>query len=113
MANTYLYGAYGHIGETVAQNAVQAGTTVVYIGTAPVNLVRGFASAGVINEPVKLNNLVDAQRKLGYASEWGAFTLCEAMSAHFNNALGNIGPIFAINVLDPSEGKHRATAETT
>ena len=27
MANEYLYGAYGHIGETVAQSAVQAGTT--------------------------------------------------------------------------------------
>ena len=25
MANEYLYGAYGHIGETVAQSAVQAG----------------------------------------------------------------------------------------
>ena len=46
MANEYLYGAYGHIGETVAQSAVQAGTTPVYIGTAPVNLVRGFGKAG-------------------------------------------------------------------
>ena len=25
MANEYLYGAYGHIGETVAQSAVQIG----------------------------------------------------------------------------------------
>ena len=49
MANEYLYGAYGHIGETVAQSAVQAGTTPIYIGTAPVNLVRGFDKAGVIN----------------------------------------------------------------
>ena len=63
MANEYLYGAYGHIGETVAQSAVQAGTTPVYIGTAPVNLVRGFADAGVINEPIKLSNMIDAQRK--------------------------------------------------
>ena len=46
MANEYLYGAYGHIGETVAQSAVQAGTTPVYIGTAPVNLVRDFGEAG-------------------------------------------------------------------
>ena len=29
MANEDLYGAYGHIGETVAQSAVQAGTTPV------------------------------------------------------------------------------------
>ena len=113
MANEYLYGAYGHIGETVAQSAVQAGTTPVYIGTAPVNLVRGFADAGVINEPIKLSNMIDAQRKLGYAADWGTFTLCEVMNAHFNNTLGNIGPIYVINVLDPSEGKHRKATETT
>ena len=113
MANEYLYGACGHIGETVAQSAVQAGTTPVYIGTAPVNLVRGFADAGVINEPIKLSNMVDAQRKLGYAADWGTFTLCEVMNAHFNNTLGNIGPIYVINVLDPSAGKHRKATETT
>ena len=79
MANEYLYGAYGHIGETVAQSAVQAGTTPVYIGTAPVNLVRGFGKAGVINAPIKITSLVDAQKKLGYAADWGTFTLCEVM----------------------------------
>lgn len=113
MANEYLYGAYGHIGETVAQSAVQAGTTPVYVGTAPVNLVRGFADAGVINEPIKLSNMIDAQRKLGYVADWGTFTLCEVMNAHFNNTLGNIGPIYVINVLDPSAGKHRKATETT
>lgn len=112
MANEYLYGAYGHIGETVAQSAVQAGTTPVYVGTAPVNLVRGFADAGVINEPIKLTNMIDAQRKLGYAADWGTFTLCEVVNAHFNNTLGNIGPIYVINVLDPSAGKHRKATET-
>jgi len=113
MANEYLYGAYGHIGETVAQSAVQAGTTPVYIGTAPVNLVRGFGEAGIINEPIKLTNMIDAQKKLGYAADWGTFTLCEVMTAHFNNTLGNIGPIYVINVLDPAEGKHRKEVETT
>jgi phage tail sheath protein FI len=101
MANTYLYGAYGHLGETVAQNAVQAGTVAVYAGTAPVNLVRGYAAAGVVNNPVKVTNFTDAQRKLGYSPDWKGFTLCEAFSAHFNNQLGNIGPIYVINVLDP------------
>lgn len=112
MANEYLYGVYGHIGETVAQSVVQAGTTPVYIGTAPVNLVRGFQGAGILNEPVKLNDLADAQKKLGYASDWGAFTLCEVMNAHFHNILGNLGPIYVINVLDPSEGKHRKATQT-
>ena len=111
MANEYLYGAYGHINNSVAQNAVQAGTTLVYIGTAPVNLVRKYAEAGIVNEPVKLNNMIDAQKKLGFSSDWGVFTLCEVMNAHFNNAIGNIGPIYAINVLDPEV--HRKSAETT
>lgn len=79
MANEYLYGAYGHIGETVAQSAVQAGTTPVYIGTAPVNLVRDFGKAGIINAPIKITSLVDAQKKIGYSSDWGTFTLCEAV----------------------------------
>ena len=57
--------------------------------------------------------MIDAQRKLGYAADWGTFTLCEVMNAHFNNTLGNIGPIYVINVLDPSAGKHRKATETT
>ena len=75
--------------------------------------MRGFADAGVINEPIKLSNMIGAQRKLGYAADWGTFTLCEVMNAHFNNTLGNIGPIYVINVLDPSAGKHRKATETT
>ncbi len=111
MANEYLYGAYGHIGDTVAQSAVQAGTTPIYIGTAPVNLVRGYADAGAINAPVKISNLIDAQRKLGYSRDWAKFTLCEALTAHFDNPIGNIGPIYMINVLDPDI--HRQETETT
>lgn len=105
MANTYLYGAYGHLGETVAQNAVQAGTTPVYIGVAPINLVRDYQSVGGVNAPLKLSNFVDAQRKLGYSPDWEKFSLCEVMTAHFNNPVGNIGPIFVINVLDPATHK--------
>lgn len=105
MANQYLYGAYGHIGETTARNAVQAGTVPVYIGTAPVNLVRGFAASNVINNPVKVSNMQDAQRKLGYSADWEGFTLCEAFAAHFNNPIGNVGPIYVINVLDPATMK--------
>ena len=89
MATTYLHGAYGGIGATQAKSAIQSGTIPVYFGTAPVNLVRGYADSGVINTP----------------STWAAYTLCEAVSAHFNNPLGNCGPIYIINVLDPD--KHR------
>lgn len=111
MANTYLYGAYGHLGETIAQSAVQAGTVPVYIGTAPINLVRNFADVKGINAPLKLNNFVDAQRKLGLSGDWTKFTLCEVMTAHFNNPVGNIGPIYVINVLDPNT--HKKAEQTT
>jgi len=111
LPNEYLYGAYGHIGSTVAQNAVQAGTVPVYIGVAPVNLVRGYKDAGIINRPVKVSNLVDAQKKLGYSSDWESYSLCEAFAAHFNNPIGNIGPIYVINVLDPDT--HKAETPTT
>lgn len=105
MANQYLYGAYGNIGETTARSAIQAGTVPVYVGTAPVNLVRGFASRNLVNYPVKVSNLQDAQNKLGYSTDWEGFTLCEAFSAHFNNPIGNVGPIYVINVLDPATMK--------
>lgn len=108
MANEYLYGAYGHIGETVAQNAVQAGTTVVYVGVAPVNLLREYDNT--VNNPIKLTNYPNAQKTVGYSSNWKHFTLCEAISAHFDNKNGNIGPIYVINVLNPDI--HRKKEET-
>lgn len=111
MANTYLYGAYGQLGTTIAQSAVQAGTTPVYVGTAPINLVRDYADVKGINAPLKLNNFVDAQRKLGISADWAKFTLCEVMTAHFNNPIGNIGPIYVINVLDPDV--HKSATQTT
>lgn len=108
MANGYKYGAYGHLGETVAQNAVQTGTTAVYVGVAPVNLLRGYK--GVINYPVKLTNYPNAQKTIGYSDDWNKYSLCEAVRAHFNNAKGNIGPIYVINVLNPDI--HRKKEQT-
>lgn len=101
MANEYLYGTYGHVGETVEQNATQASTVPVYVGCAPVNLIRGYADKELVNVPVMLSNLTNAQQTVGYSNDWKAFSLGEAINAHFNNPMGNIGPIYVINVLDP------------
>lgn len=111
MANQYMYGAYATLGESVAKSAIQAGTTPVYVGVAPINLVRNYTDINGVNRPVKLSNFVDAQRKLGYSPDWAKFSLCEPMTAHFNNALGNIGPIWMINVLDPEVHKKNATTQ--
>lgn len=108
MATTYLHGTYGAIGATQAQSAAQSGTIPVYFGTAPVNLVRGYKANGLVNKPVKLTNWSQAQNTLGYSSDWKAFTLCEAVDVHFNNTLGNCGPVYVVNVLDPDIHKKQS-----
>lgn len=104
----YRYGTYGVLGDTVAKSATQAQTTVVYVGTAPVNLIRGGVDH--TNKPLLLTNLLDAQQKVGYSNDWETFTLCEAIKEHFDNPLGNVGPVVVINVLDIA--KHRGASKT-
>lgn len=105
----YRYGVYGKTGETVVKSAVQSGTTVVYVGTSPVNLIRGYTD--VVNTPVKLSNYENAVSRIGFSDDWENFTLSEAVEAHFNNLKGNVGPVYAINVLDPDT--HRKKEQTT
>lgn len=107
----YLHGAYGHLDESVVQRTVTSETVPVYFGTAPVNLVRGYADAGVVNEPVKISSLADARAKVGHASDWGTFTLSEAVAAHFDAVdKDGVGPIYVVNVLDPDV--HRSATPT-
>jgi len=101
----YKHGIYGEVGKSIVADAPQSETVAVYFGTAPVNLVRGYADAGIINNPVRLRNMRDVQEKIGNSPDWAKYTLCEAFTQHFENTIGNIGPIYAVNVLDPD--KHR------
>ena len=103
MATVYKHGAYGEFAQSIGGVAIQSGTTAVYVGTAPVNLIRGYASA--VNEPIRLTDFASVQRLMGYSPNWETFTLCEAFKLHFNNTAGNAGPIVAINVLDPATHK--------
>lgn len=105
----YKYGTYGQLGETLAQMGVSTDTTPIYIGVAPINLVRGYADAGLVNTPVKLRSLADCQTKIGYSPDWETYSLCEAMAAHYDNTNGAVGPIYVINVMDPDV--HRSVAE--
>jgi phage tail sheath protein FI len=107
----YKHGALGEITESKVQAATQADVVAAYIGTAPVNLIRGYADADLINMPIKISNMSEAQSKLGYAGDWDKFTLCEAFAEHFDNTVGNVGPIYVINVLDPTACK--AETKTT
>lgn len=102
---SYRYGTYGTFGKSIGASAVQSDTTAVYFGTAPVNLVKGYKGKNIVNYPVKINNLLQAQEKIGYASDYESYTIMEAVDVHFNNPLGNVGPIYVINVLDPAKHK--------
>ena len=49
MASEYLYGTYGQLANSVVSATAEAPSVALYVGTAPVNLVRGYATAGIIN----------------------------------------------------------------
>lgn len=106
----YKHGAYGNLSDSVVESMVTVSTVPVYFGTAPVNLVRGYAEADIVNAPVRLTSLSDARARMGDSSDWEAFTLCEAIAAHYNTTAEAVGPIYFVNVLDPD--KHRAKKET-
>ena len=108
---TYKHGAYGERTASQVKSTKQTEENVVYFGTAPINLIRGYDDADLVNVPVRLRNLGDAQAKVGYSDSWDIFTLCEAIDYHFNNTNGNVGPIYIVNVLDPDT--HRKQAQTT
>ncbi len=110
MATGYRHGAYGTIGATVVSSANEATVAPLIVGTAPVNLIRGYADSGIINKPVRLAN-ISAKNVIGYSSNWNSFTLSEVIAAFFDNANGNIGPIYIINVLNPDT--HRKSEKTT
>lgn len=107
----YKHGAYGEFTSTRVTNAKQSDVVVAYIGTAPINLIRDYAEKDLVNMPIKVANMSDTQSKLGYSENWEAFTLCEAFAEHFDNTVGNVGPIYVVNVLDPAT--HKAAEKTT
>lgn len=107
----YKHGAYGEIGDSKVASTTQADVVAAYIGTAPVNLIRGYADMDLVNMPIKLTDMGDAQSKFGYAQNWADFTLCEAFAQHFDNTVGNVGPIYVVNVLDPDV--HKDAEKTT
>lgn len=106
----YKHGALGEILSSRVTDAKQADTVAAYIGTAPVNLIRGYADQNLINMPIRLTNMSTTQSKLGYSTDWKSFTLCEAFAEHFDNTVGNVGPIYVVNVLDPDI--HKAAEAT-
>lgn len=98
----YKHGSYGQLGNDIVTDVSEIAAGVVYLGTAPVNLVKDCDRSKVVNKPVTIRNFKEAKEIFGYSSDWAQYTLCEAFKAHFGNETNNIGPIHIINVLDPS-----------
>lgn len=109
MTGIYKHGTYGEYAESVAHINTPSGTVAVYVGTAPINLVRGYKA--FVNSPVRLTDFGTVTKTMGYSANWSSFTLCEAFKAHFDNPAGNVGPIVAINVLNPDI--HKKAEPTT
>ncbi len=107
----YKHGPYGERVGSKTRSASQVEENLVYFGVAPINLIRGYDDAGLVNVPVRLRNSGEAQSKIGYSENWDSFSLCEVVDYHFNNTKENAGPIYIINILDPDT--HRKKAQTT
>ena len=103
----YEHGVYGMMKDAVIANADEAYTTVVAIGTLPVNLLSD--STDLVGKPIAMPD-VSAKSRYGYSDDWEKFTLCEVMQAFLGAATGNIGGLYCINVLDPAT--HKATSDT-
>ena len=107
----YKHGPYGERVGSKTRSASQVEENLVYFGVAPINLIRGYDDAGLVNVPVRLRNSGEAQSKIGYSENWDSFSLCEVVDYHFNNTKENAGPIYIINILDPDT--HRKKVQTT
>lgn len=110
MAAQYQYGTQAKLGESLVKASKSLGRICAAVGTAPVNLVRGYKEKELVNQPVKLTTAT-AKATIGYSKNWGHFTLSETINAFFNNPKGNVEPLYIVNVLDPD--KHKKAETTT
>lgn len=79
----------------------------VYVGTAPIT----GGDLTCVNKPVIAYTLAEAVAKIGpqvASSGWDSWTLHEAMKAHFS--VYSVGPVVFINVIDPDNTDHVASA---
>ena len=65
----YLHGTYGAFDKSIGLVPVATDTIPVYVGVAPVNLVRGYEEMGNVNGPLQVKNMEGAQRLFGYSGD--------------------------------------------
>lgn len=100
---SFQHGITGREIPTSVVAAVSSGITPTYVGTAPINMCKEH----MVNEPVLCYSYSEAIENFGFSKDFGNFTLCEAIDAHFSKFAS--APIVLINVLDPE--KHKKLVE--
>lgn len=84
----YKHGAYGMFAESIGEPASSSGTVAVYVGAAPVNLVRGYAA--YVNVPVKLNGIVPSSAASAIPT-LGRFRPVRSVQSAFRQCHGGVG----------------------
>lgn len=111
----YIHGTYGEL-RAPSANAATSKCVVVYVGTAPIHKIPGGGdkAASLVNTPLKITGLTSARSLLGYSEQasFEAYTLCEAVEAHFKNGIENVGPIYVVNVFNPFAAANQEATET-
>lgn len=102
----YKHGVYGTVEETYESTSVAQGTIPVYIGSAPIHRINtkgssDFKYSDYINKPILISSIREAKEMGLYSDDWGTYTLCEALHAHFMNGEEAVAPIILVNVLNP------------
>lgn len=115
---SYKHGIYGTVAVTNSNTDTAQGTIPAYIGSAPVHRVNTYGSsdfnyAEYLNKPILVSSLREAQALGLYSDDWEAYTLCEAIHAHFMNGEQPIAPIILINTMNPDSDIEESAGTAT
>lgn len=105
---SYKHGVYAsELPTSIVPPVVSTAGLTVIIGTAPIHLLDNPPEA--VNKATLAHSYSEATQKMGYSSDFEKYTICEAISSHFE--LFAVSPLVMINVLDPE--KHSVEGSET
>lgn len=104
----YKHGVYGEAHASNYRAEETIGTLPVYVGSLPIQRINANGAADFdykeyINKPMLIESYKQVNGMGIYSDDWDAYTLCEALRAHFMNGDDVAAPIVLINVLDPTK----------
>lgn len=102
----YKHGAFSSESKSSVLVANESGANISFVvGTAPINLV----DEKNVNKLIRLSNYEEAIKYFGFDADYASYTLSEALDVFF--AKYKVGPVYFVNVLDPTKHKKVATPE--